>query len=319
MEKFAVLSKNPVPGGGAVGTFKGHDGAALRFARWEPTRGRRGTVCLFGGRAEFIEKYFEVIADLRRRGYGVATMDWRGQGGSHRLLANRRKCHVRDFAEHDRDLLRFMKDIVLPDCTPPFIALAHSMGANLLIRNATATGSWFDRMVLCAPMLEFHPSRVGFPHWFARGVTEAARAAGLGRLFIPGGNDQPEEMRGFENNVLTSDYERWSRTRSLLEEEPELAVGSPTLAWTSAAYRSMAVLAQPDTPARVQVPLLIFSAGQDRVVSSPAIEAFANRLKVGTHIRIPASRHEILQENDEIRGRFWAVFDAYLGVNTAAL
>ena len=29
-----------------------------------------------------------------------------------------------------------MKDIVLPDCPPPFIALAHSMGGNVLLRNA---------------------------------------------------------------------------------------------------------------------------------------------------------------------------------------
>ena len=113
----------------------------LRFARWDATRGpRRGTVCLFGGRGEFIEKYFEVVADLRRRGFAVATMDWRGQGGSGRALSNPRKGHVRDFAQYDNDLFRFMKEIVLPDCPPPFTALAHSMGANILIRNAGKPG-----------------------------------------------------------------------------------------------------------------------------------------------------------------------------------
>ena len=114
---------------------------------------RRGTVCLFGGRAEFIEKYFEVIADLRRRGFAVATMDWRGQGGSQRMLSNPRKGHVRGFWEYDRDLIRFMKDIVLPDCPPPFIGLGHSMGGNILLRNATMPGLWFERIVLSAPMI----------------------------------------------------------------------------------------------------------------------------------------------------------------------
>ena len=79
------LARNPVPSGAAVGHFKGYDGAPLRFARWEATRSpRRGTIVLFEGRGEFIEKYFEVIADLRRRGFAVAIHDWRGQGGSHR-------------------------------------------------------------------------------------------------------------------------------------------------------------------------------------------------------------------------------------------
>ena len=35
-----------------------------------------------------IEKYFEVVGELRRRGFAVAVLDWRGQGGSSRLLRN---------------------------------------------------------------------------------------------------------------------------------------------------------------------------------------------------------------------------------------
>src|SRR6516165_1907694 len=133
--RLIALARNPVPSGALVGTFKGHDGAALRFARWETTRTpRRGTVCVFTGRGEFIEKYFEVVADLRRRGYAVAIMDWRGQGGSGRALSNPSKGYVRSFAEYDQDLTNFMKEIVLPDCQPPFIALAHSMGGHILLR-----------------------------------------------------------------------------------------------------------------------------------------------------------------------------------------
>ena len=320
MDKLIALAKNPVPSGAIVGTFKGHDGALLRFARWQPTRGpRRGTVCLFGGRTEFIEKYFEVIADLRRRGFGVATMDWRGQGGSHRPLPNPRKGHLSDFSEFDRDLLRFVKDIVLPDCLPPFIALGHSMGGHVLMRNSISNGSWFDRIVVLAPMLAFHPERVKYPGWFARGVTTAAARGGLSTLYVPGGSDQPQELGPFEGNPLTSNLERWSRNRAVLEAAPELALGSPTYGWTHVAYRSMGALMQPEVPSRVQVPLLIFSAGHDRVISNRATEEFANQLKVGTHILIPAARHEILQENDDVRGRFWAAFDAYLGVETGVL
>jgi lysophospholipase len=54
------------------------------------------------------------------------------------------------------------------------------------------------------------------------------------------------------------------------------------------------------------------------VVSTQAIEEFALRLKVGTHVLIPQARHEILQETDELRQRFWATFDAYLGVDANA-
>ena len=172
--ELVSLAKNPVPSGGTVGSFRGYDGAELRYARWDATRmPRRGTVCLLSGRAEFIEKYFEVIADLRRRGFAVATMDWRGQGGSQRMLSNPHKGHVAGFWEYDRDLIRFMKDIVLPDCPPPFIGLGHSMGGNILLRNATMPGLWFERLVLSAPMIAIHESLLGPNPQHARLYAEA--------------------------------------------------------------------------------------------------------------------------------------------------
>ena len=60
------------------------------------------------------------------------------------------------------------------------------------------------------------------------------------------------------------------------------------------------------------MPVLLIAAGADRVVSTLAIEEFARRLKIGSHVIIPGSQHEILQERDELRQQFWAVFDGYV-------
>ncbi len=319
--ELVSLARNPVPSGGVVGSFASHDGVALRFARWDATRGpRRGTACVFPGRTEFIEKYFETIADLRRRGYAVAILDWRGQGGSERLLPHRRMGHVVGFADYDADLTRFMKDVVLPDCPPPYIALAHSMGGNILLRNATVAGSWFDRMVLSAPMLAFHDAKIGFPQGLARLYAGLLGLSVLptSRRYVMGGKPDPEEARDFAGNPLTSDLERFMRNRQMLEQAPHLALGAPTVGWLRAAYRSMAQLNDPIYPSQVRIPLLMVGAGDDRIVSSLAIEQFASRLKVGARVVIAGSRHEILQERDEIRQRFWAAFDAYLGVGSAA-
>ncbi len=315
--ELVTLAKNPVPSGAAVGAFRGYDGAQLRYARWDATRmPRRGTVCLFGGRTEFIEKYFEVVADLRRRGFAVATMDWRGQGGSQRMLANPRKGHVRGFWEYDRDLIRFMKDIVLPDCPPPFIGLAHSMGGNILLRNATMPGLWFERIVLVAPMISIHESIIGPRPLQSRLYAELACALGMSGAYVVGGSDRLESTYPFEGNPLTSDHERWLRTKMVLDVAPQLGLGSPTVGWLKAALRSCSRISHPYYPSQINVPLLIFAASDDTVVSTPAIEAFAVRVKVASCILMPGSRHEILQENDSVRTRFWAAFDAYLGVDT---
>ena len=84
---LVATPKNPIPLGVSVGFLKGKGGVPLRFARWRSAlKERHGTVCIFPGRSEFIEKYFEVVGELRRRGFAVAVLDWRGQGGSGRLL-----------------------------------------------------------------------------------------------------------------------------------------------------------------------------------------------------------------------------------------
>ena len=54
--KLVSIPANPVPEGAVTGMLKASDGASIRFARWDPPQGRKGTVCLFPGRSEFIEK-----------------------------------------------------------------------------------------------------------------------------------------------------------------------------------------------------------------------------------------------------------------------
>ena len=310
------LPHNPVPTGATVGLFRGYDGTLLRFAHWPATRGpRRGTVCIFPGRSEFIEKYLETVGDLRRRGFAVAAMDWRGQGGSERPLSDKRKGHVRDFDEYDRDLRCFMREVALPDCPPPFYALAHSMGGNVLLRNAVETGTWFERIILTAPMLELQRERLGgYAPWLVETYARLGAATGQGTNYIMGGGPDPLDADGFEGNVLTGDRERFDRSRMLMRAAPALLIGDPTVGWLAAAFRSMRSLQDRDYPGRVVVPLLIYTAGADRIVRPRAIEDFAAGLKVGAHVLLETSRHEILQERDDIRARFWAAFDAYLGI-----
>src|SRR5438045_6388395 len=165
---------------------KTRDGVSIRFARWHPPPGRKGTVCLFQGRAEFIEKYFETVRELRARGFAVATIDWRGQGGSERALSDPHKGHVRDFSEYEHDVEAFMKEVVLPDCPPPIFAIAHSMGGTVMMRLARRGSRWFDRIVLSAPMIRLTGSHESS---LAKFTVRMMRWAGMGSTYVPSGND----------------------------------------------------------------------------------------------------------------------------------
>jgi lysophospholipase len=303
------IPANPTPEGAITGALKTRDGVELRFARWPPPPGRKGTVCLFQGRAECIEKYFETVRDLRARGFAVATIDWRGQGGSQRALKNGRKGYVRSFSQYQIDLETFVQEIVLPDCPPPVFALGHSMGATVLLRAAHAGQRWFDRMVLLAPMIALPGMR---KMTFRRRTVKMLRLMGLGSLFVPGADRTILQQRPFVGNPLTSDPVRYARNVAILEAQPALAIGPPTVAWADAAFRVMTEFSYPTYPARIRQPLLIIAAGLDAIVSTPVIDEFAVRLRGGAHLIVPGARHELLMEQDRFRSQVFAAFDAFV-------
>lgn len=302
--------RNPIPLGASSGYLDIRKGVRIRYASWQSAlRERSGTVCIFPGRNEYIEKYFEVVGELRRRGFAVAVLDWRGQGGSSRLTRGGMKGHVGNFSEYEEDLAHFMKGVVLPDCPAPYYALAHSMASTVLFRVATKRGCWFSRMVMTAPMIQLLglPMSQGLCGRLADGLT----LLGFGKKAIPGSSDSWANQ-AFDGNPLTSDRERFFRNLSVLEAAPGLAVGPPTIGWMNAACEAMAQLASEKFAPRVRVPALLIAAGGDKVVSSEAIEDFSSRLRAGSQLVLRGSRHEILQERDSLREQFWAAFDAYV-------
>ncbi len=303
------IPANPVPDNVVTGTIKTPDGAELRFARWAPPAGRKGTVCVFTGRTEQIEKYFETVRDLRDRGFAVAMIDWRGQGHSSRRLRDPRKGYVRDFADFEIDVETFVQQVVLPDCPPPYFALAHSMGGAVMLRIAHAGKRWFDRMVLSAPMIDLPGRATSFA---AAALLRTLRLTGQGGRYVPGGSDALTGSESFVNNPFTSDPVRFARNAAILEEDPTLGLGSPTVAWADTAIRTMRGFRAANYPLQIRQPILMLAASSDTIVSTAAIEEFAYHLRAGSHLVIAGSRHEILQEQDRYRAQFWAAFDAFV-------
>src|SRR3984885_4545566 len=308
--KLVSIPANPVPHNVVTGTLKTPDGVSLRFARFAPPAGRRGTVCIFPGRTEWIEKYFETVRELRARGFAVAALDWRGQGLSERALSDRRKGYVRDFSEYDTDLETFMREIVLPDCPPPIFAIGHSTGASVLIRAAHRGHRWFDRMVLIAPLIAL--GGVDYARGTGAIIVRALNLAGFGTMYVPKTDTSIIESRPFVGNILPSDPVRYPRNAAILEAEPALALGAPTVAWTDAAFRAMRRLRERSYPARIRQPMLIVAGGNDAVVSNAAIEDFASMLRAGSHLVVAGAQHELLMEQDRFRSQFWAAFDAFV-------
>ncbi len=308
MSLVATL-ENPIPPGAIVEILDAVDGVKLRAARWLPAAEPRGTVAIFGGRTEYIEKYAEIVQDLLDRGFAVASVDWRGQGGSERPLRNPMKGHVDDFSLYQRDLAAFVTGVLGPSCPKPWFALAHSMGGLILMENAHAGRSPFERLVITSPMIRIGGLKRPA---LSRALAEALDALGLGGAFVPGGNSKPTGLASFEGNPLTSDRERFLRARSVLLAKPSLGLGWPTVSWVHAAFRLQRKFESPDVPREITTPTLVLAAGADRVVDTPATERFVTRMRAGNLIVVEGAQHEILMERDHLRNQFWVAFDAFV-------
>ncbi|MBS0472405.1 MAG: alpha/beta hydrolase [Proteobacteria bacterium] len=287
-------------------------GARLRTATFPAPAGvaARGVCVLLHGQTEFIGKYGEVIGELQARGFIVATFDWRGQGMSSRALPDSRKSHISDFREYDEDLATFMDEIVRPLGCPPPLALAHSMGGNILIRTLHDKPGAFKAAVLSAPMLAV--STRGYPRWFANGITALMNGAGRADGWVLGMEGRDPLNMKFEDNLVTSDRNRFARQQALIAKQPEIRLAGPTWGWLKAASASMATVMAPGYAEAIETPVLLCGAGKDRIVLTPPARDFTHRLPHGTYVEFEDSEHEILMENDSIRERFWKAFDDFV-------
>ena len=301
---------NPAPPNPVLASVRTPDGFKLRLARWRTLRPpAKGTVIVLQGRAEYIEKYFETISDLRETGYDVCAFDWRGQGGSDRFLADGKRGYVDSFDQYIMDFETVMRDIVLPDCRPPYFVLGHSFGALVALLAAPAMANRIQRMVLSAPLLRFGSLHLGMGR--IKLLTGMLSTIGLGSIYMMGGPNMHENRR-FADNRLTGDLRRFERNQSFAVSHPEIAIGGATAAWVFAAIRAMDRLDDPDFIGSIIIPTLMIAAGNDTVVSVRAIEELGWRMRSGKTLVIPGARHELLQEIDVVREQFLAAFRAFV-------
>ncbi len=313
--KLCNVASNPIPEGAQVNFMRTSDNVRLRYALWRPREGgNKGTICLVHGRTEFIEKYFETIEDFLKRGFAVATFDWRGQGGSERLINNKKLGYVDQFSDYLIDLQSFYDDILLPDCPPPYYLVGHSMGGLVSLMAGARDRLMFDRMFLSAPMVEVKGQLISM-HGMAN-IAEAICYLGLGKMAASRNINFTTSEEKFVGNNLTSDYTRYMRSVDIFNSCPDLEILAPTFRWAASAFRAMAYVESDDFPARINVPVLMLAAAKDEVVSSPAIEHLGLTMRVGRHAVIAAARHELFMENDDIRGQVFAAFDAFITEQT---
>lgn len=276
------------------------DGLRLRLGLWEPEGQATGTVLLFQGRTEYLEKYTSIAAWLVAEGLAVLAIDWRGQGMSDRLLPDPRAGHIRDFADYQTDVVEMVVAADTLALPRPWHLLAHSMGGCIGLA-ALLNGLPVQTAAFSAPMWGLHHPRV--PDAVITGLTGTARRLGRADLTAIGTGrggtyllDAP-----FRGNALTGDPLQWARLVAQAGSWPDLTLGGATYAWIAAARaecRRLATLPSPELPA------LIGLGGAEAVVSRRAVQERAAAWAGAQLLDLPGARHELMFESAPVAERF---------------
>ena len=293
------------PAGTMAVWYRGAGGRRLRAA-FSPAAHPIGSVVLSPGRTEHVEKYVEVAHELVGRGFSVVTHDWRGQGLSDRLTANRLKGCAQGFDDFLIDF-KALIDLFEDRLPHPRIALGHSMGGCLTLLAIARGESRFDGAILSAPMLGIQTGKQ--PYALVRAIAWLMTRLGRGADYILGGGYDPFAGE-LETDGLTHDQARYDRTRAQMLANRDLALGNVTWGWVDSAVRGVEWLARADAVAKVPIPVTVVAAGEDRLVDNLALAAVTARLPHGRYVEIPGALHEILMETDALRAPFWREFDA---------
>ena len=300
---FNDLAEGPEGGSAAWLTTK--DDVTIRVGHWQRD-GSKGTVLLFPGRTEYIEKYGKDAGLLLDQGLDVIAIDWRGQGLADRPLSNRLLGHVEKFTDYQQDVDAVVAYARAQSCPEPFFLLAHSMGGCIGLR-ALHNRLPVKAAVFSAPMwgIKFAP----FIKTVAWGLTSLARPIGLSRTLAPGQLEETYVARApFEGNSLTTDKSMFNYMKRQVELMPDLALGGPTMQWLHEAMVEMSALGDMTPP---PIPTITLLGTDESIVDSNAVKAVMQHWANGMLHMFDGAQHEILMERPAIREAAFALLAAH--------
>jgi lysophospholipase len=289
-----------------TGSFTGVGGITIHYAEM-PQPDPAPALVISPGRVEAYIKYQELAFDLHRQGYHLYLIDHRGQGLSGRMLPDSHKGYVNSFEDYVTDLKSLYDKVIAPKQHPGHLLLSHSMGGTIAALYLQQHPLDFVGAAFSSPMFAINFGSM--PTTVARLISASVRLGtdllGLDPSYAP--TQGVYVSKPFKNNRLTHSQVRYEIFRKLYEERPEIQIGGATHHWLHEGI--LAAKQAVEKAQRIQIPVLLLSAGNDRIVSSEGQMQFCARLHQaarghadnGSPEVIAHACHELFFEADRYR------------------
>lgn len=281
-------------------------GAYIRLVHWLPHHPsvHPATILLLQGRSSYMEKFEETIEDLRNLGYEVWTFDWRGSGGSSRLIAsNAQKVHIESYETYINDLDHIIRTQIKPKSHHPLILMGISLGGHLALRYLEEKPNDVTGAFLIAPMLNIHTNP--YPYWLARLMVTTATWLGFGNAYAFGYGDYNPNVKIDPQKVGTTDLVRYQRQLDLNLSQMSLVTSGPTFGWVYETFKSIDLVNAPSSLKKISAPVMIIRAGQETVVDNSKDNLLCTQIPQCQLKTYDKARHNIFMEQDVFRHRLF--------------
>ncbi len=257
-----------------------------------------------------IERHELLAKHYASFGFGVWVLDFRGQGGSQRLVENKQMIHIDDFSDYIRDV----EALALWDkFNDKHISIfGHSMGGQVALQVLRKHPKMFELAVLEAPMvciktapfpfLLAEPLAYIFKNWF-----------GLGKQYCLGHGNYDHLKHSFANNRNCRDKNLFDKHYFIHESHKEMIPRDPSCGWMHAALSSSRRFLSNLKPLEnVTTKVFLATAGDDKVLDTRYDATIVSALQKAAHRVYAGAWHCLMHDTLAIRRAYLADVSAFL-------
>jgi lysophospholipase len=304
------IDRRAIPAAAKETIWHAPDQWAIRRIDWVSGVNARGSILFLPGRGDHYEKYLETLDYYACAGWNVTAVDWRGQGGSGRLLADPQVGHIDDFSTWIADITAFYAKWKR-EGKGPHVVMAHSMGGHLAMRALVENAIDPDAVILSAPMLGIRSG--GLPLALNHAFAKLMIKIGRGEKPAWKVSEKPLSSMRLRQKMLTHDPARYVDELAWWEIRPEVKLGPPSWQWVERAIASIRYLDEPGLLEKVQTPVLLLATLADQLVNTDRIIKDNKRLPHGEILIFgKEAAHELLREADDVRNQCLSAMDSFL-------
>ncbi|MCK3658168.1 hydrolase [Pasteurellaceae bacterium Pebbles2] len=304
LTQYALKTLKPFAEQFPIQYINGNRNCRLAYRHLTHTTPSEKLIILVNGRAENILKWTEPAYEFYQQGYDVLVFDHRGQGYSDRLLKDTEKGHLDEFRFYADDMAKIIENCTAVRAYSQQQIVAHSLGSLIASYYLANFDHQIKSAVFSSPFFGVplkHPVRDEI-------LLSLMILLGQGERYVFGKSHyQPVNLH---KNDLSLCKTRMRLMNIINQKHTEIHLGGPTFRWVHLCLQAIKKL--PKILPRIETPVLILEAEQEKIVDNKNLAKFTALLPQGKLIKIPHAKHEILFEQDQRRAMALAEIQRFL-------